>query len=311
MIFDPNELAAFLLKEKIPFLQNEEMKRHTTFRIGGTADWFVLPESEAQIIRLCRYCKENRIPLTVVGNGSDLLVSDDGISGVTLCVGRGFSKIEPQNTGYTVEAGAPLAAVCRRALSDSLTGLEFACGIPGTVGGAIFMNAGAYGGEIKDVVSSVRALDRETGEVRVFSMRECGFAYRHSRFQQEPELVILSAEFSLAVGERDGIERAMQKNSAARKEKQPLEFPNAGSAFRRPADGRAAAAMIDACSLKGVSCGGAAVSEKHAGFFVNRGGATCADVTALLALVQKEVEKRFGVWLEPEYRMVGGRNGKE
>ena len=289
----------------VAHLLHEPMERHTTLRIGGPADCFAMPKNEEEILWLCRICREEKIPLAVVGNGSNLLVSDDGVEGVVLCAGRDFSAVVPLKSGFFAQAGASLAALSRAAEKASLSGLAFACGIPGTVGGAVFMNAGAYGGELADVIGSVKALDTATGDISEFSAAECGFGYRKSRFQTEENLLVLGASFCLFPGNAEEIGEKMRRFSESRREKQPLGFPNAGSAFQRPADGRAAAAMIDACGLKGVSVGGAQISEKHAGFLVNRGGASADDVKELLELVRLRVLERFGVLLEPEYRFLG------
>jgi len=307
---DVTEIVRALAAEGIRARLDEPMRTHTSLRVGGAADCFVAPENEAQIIRTARLCREVGMPLCVIGNGTNLLVSDEGIAGVTMQIGAAFSDIKAN--GFTVEAtcGAPLVSLCRFAAERGLAGLAFAGGIPGTVGGAIVMNAGAYGGEVRDVLQSVRVLDAD-GEIRTLAAGECGFGYRMSRFQAEPQRILLSAVFALHPGDREEIFAEMRAHNEARRQSQPLDLPNAGSAFRRPADGRAAAQMIDECGLKGTAVGGAAVSEKHAGFFVNRGGATAADFEALLSLVQRRVQEESGVLLEPEYRRLGGRHGSE
>jgi len=286
----------------------EPMRAHTTLRVGGPADCFAVPATEEQIIAAARLCRQAGIPLTIVGNGSNLLVSDEGIEGVTLCISSAFSGITVNGCVVEASCGTPLVSLCRDAAERGLAGLAFAGGIPGTVGGAVVMNAGAYGGEIRDVLRSVRVLTA-AGEVQCVSAEDCAFSYRTSRFQSDAETILLSAVFLLREGDRSAILAEMRAHNEARRSSQPLGQPNAGSAFRRPAAGQAAAAMIDACGLKGMSVGDAAVSEKHAGFIVNRGRATACDVEKLLASVQQRVFEAYGVMLEPEYRRLGGRHG--
>jgi UDP-N-acetylmuramate dehydrogenase len=289
---------------------HEPMRLHTTFRIGGEADCFVMPSTEEEIAWLCRTCREREIPLFLMGNGSNLLVADEGVRGCVLSLGKNFSKIEASGDTLTAQSGALLSVLSRTAADHALTGLEFASGIPGTVGGAVFMNAGAYGGELCDVTVAVRVLNALTGVISEIPAADAGFAYRTSRFQQEPDTVILGAQFRLSRGETASIRETMAGYAAGRREKQPLEFPSAGSTFKRP-NGMFAAAMIDTCGLKGVSVGAAQVSMKHAGFLVNRGGATARDMRALISLVQARVFDRYGVQLEPEIRFVGGYDETE
>ena len=305
---DVSAIARALEQAGLTVRLGEPMSRHTTLRIGGPADCFAVPAREEQIVAAVTLCREADIPLTVIGNGSNLLVSDEGIEGVTLAISSAFSSVKFDGCTAECACGMPLIALARAAAEHSLAGLAFAGGIPGTVGGAVVMNAGAYGGEIRDVLASVRVL-RFDGRLETIPAKDCGLGYRVSRFQREPDAILLSASFSLQAGDREAIFAEMREHNEARRRTQPLELPNAGSTFRRPADGRAAAAMIDSLGLKGVSVGDAAVSEKHAGFFVNRGRATARDVEALIALVQQRVFDGFGVMLEPEYRRAGGRHG--
>ncbi len=306
---DVSWIARALEERGLTVRLNEPMRAHTTLRVGGPADCYAVPRSEEQIAAAASLCRGQGIPLTVLGNGSNLLVSDEGIEGVTMALSSEFSSVK--YNGFTAECacGTPLIALSRSAAERGLRGLAFAAGIPGTVGGALVMNAGAYGGEIRDVLKSVRVLMGD-GRILTLSPEDCALGYRSSRFQAEPDTILLSAAFSLEEGDRQEILGEMAAHNEARRKSQPLDLPNAGSAFRRPADGRPAAAMIDACGLKGTAVGGAAVSEKHAGFIVNRGGATARDVEELLALIQKRVLETYGVTLDTEYRRVGGRHAE-
>lgn len=285
-------------------LQNEPMSRHTTFRIGGPADRFITVTGSRQLSRLLRTAEEAGIPRFVVGNGSNLLVSDKGIRGAVFCLDGEFKRIELLPDGRTVRAGAAasLASVCAFARDRGLTGLEFAWGIPGFVGGAVYMDAGAYGGEMKNVVSRVSHMT-PSGEIETAQREEIGFSYRRSRYTGGRD-VILAAEYALSPGDPAQISVKMEELMTRRKEKQPYEMPSAGSIFKRPQNGYAAA-LIEECGLKGRQIGGAQVSPKHAGFIVNTGGASCADVLALIAVIQREVSEKTGVDLECEVRVTG------
>lgn len=281
-----------------PAERGADMKKYTSFKIGGSADLLAKPESREQLSAVLALCKN--APHAVIGNGSNLLVGDGGYRGVLIRIGSGFSAIRAEGNKIFAEAGATLAAVARAALEAGLSGLAPLAGIPGTVGGAMVMNAGAYGGEMADVVeSSVCILpDGTTAEIR-----DHGFSYRHSVYQ-ENDAIVTNVVFSLAKGNRDEISREMEALAQKRREKQPLTLPSAGSAFKRPREGYAAQ-MIDEAGLRGFSVGAAAVSEKHAGFVVNLGGATARDVRLLLSYVQKKVLETHGVCLEPEIRFLG------
>ena len=287
-----------------PLLRDEPMSRHTTFRIGGPADRLVKAPSLAALRELLALIREERLPLLVLGNGSDLLVADKGIRGVVLALEGDFKAVtlQPDGRTLTAGAGASLAALCTAAREHSLTGLEFAWGIPGSVGGGVRMNAGAYGGELKEVVTSVTHLTPD-GRLETVSGPALDFSYRHSRYA-DTEDVILSAQVALAPGDPAAIAARMDDLMARRKAKQPYDLPSAGSVFKRPAGGYASA-LVDQCGLKGASVGGAQVSPKHAGFIVNTGGATCADVLALVARIQQEVLAQTGVSLECEILPVG------
>ncbi len=290
-----------LMAERLPLVQvlrEEPMERHTTFRIGGPARRLAAPASITEMTDLLSLAEAEGWPWLVAGNGSNLLVADEGLDClVILTTALDFLALEGKST-LVAGAGTRLAKAAVFAMEHSLAGLAFAHGIPGTVGGAVFMNAGAYGGEMAQVISRVTAWFPGEG---VQELTELDFGYRHSRFEEGG--VILSATLALHRGERGAIGREMAALIARRQASQPLDRPSAGSAFKRPATGYAAA-LIDQCGLKGLTIGGAQVSEKHAGFIVNRGGATCADVTALLAEVRRRVLAETGIDLEPEIRIV-------
>lgn len=278
------------------------MKNHTSFRIGGPAKLFIEPKTEKELSAVLKKCRESKTEYTVIGNGSNLLVSDDGISKAVIRLSGEFEKIELlDETTVKAGAGASLGSLCRFALENSLSGLEFAFGIPGSVGGAAFMNAGAYGGEMKDVVLSCSHIDRE-GNGGVLSKEQLGFSYRKSAYG-ENGFIVTGVTFKLQKGENGSIEEKMNDLLGRRKEKQPLSFPSAGSVFKRP-EGYFAGALIEQSGLKGKTVGGAQVSEKHAGFIVNIGSATCKDVKDLIEYCQKTVYDNFGVKLETEIKMI-------
>ena len=278
------------------------MKNYTSFKVGGPAELFLSPEDAGQTAKLVRFCEKEEIPVFVLGKGSNLLVSDRGIKGAVIYTGKqcGISLTD-ENT-VRAQSGASLAQLCTFALENSLSGLEFAYGIPGTVGGAVFMNAGAYGGEMKDVLlnSEYVSTDGTSGELDNEAME---LSYRHSAYENS-NLVITAASVRLAPADRNEIKSTMNDILARRKEKQPLEYPSEGSTFKRP-EGNFAGALIEQCGLKGVSVGGAQVSEKHAGFIINRGGATAADILNLIKHVQARVKAQTGVSLETEIRLIG------
>ena len=283
----------------LPLRENEPMKAHCSFRIGGPAEVFVEPGSEAELCAVWRYLRAVGAPATVIGNGTNLLVRDEGVRGAVVHLGDRFASIERTADGLRAAAGVTLARLATAAKEQGLAGLEFAHGIPGSLGGAVIMNAGAYGGEIKDVVASVRYLDAD-GEPRETEAPD--FSYRRSRFSDSGELV-LGAALRLLPGDPAAIHARMMELWARRSASQPLDRPSAGSTFKRPATGYAAA-MIEAAGLKGASVGGAQVSEKHAGFVINTGGATFADVTALMARIRETVYAETGILLEPEVKII-------
>lgn len=297
-------------KEWIDQLQNEfggalrrnvPMRDYTSFRIGGAADAVLFAQSEEQLVRAVRLCKEAGERYLVVGNGSNLLVSDRGVRDLVIMIRDAFSQVSFSDETMTVGAGMRLTAAAQAAAGQSLSGLEFAYGIPGLVGGALAMNAGAYGGEMAQIVQSVRILEPD-GEIHEFSNEQMEFGYRKSALKNGR--IALSATLLLHRGEEEAIRARMAQYKSARQEKQPLSFPSAGSVFKRP-EGHFAGALIENAGLKGVSVGGAQVSEKHAGFIVNTGTATCQDVLELIKLIQKRVLEQSGVQLETELRPVG------
>ncbi len=297
-------LADFLENENIEYRQNEPMRAHTTFKIGGEADIFIIPASPAALIYAVKKCNELEIPYFILGNGSNLLVSDGGIEGAVISL-SGINSIISDGEKITCGAGAMLSSVCLKALSLSLTGLEFAYGIPGTAGGALYMNAGAYGGQTADVIESAECLTA-TGEIKTLKKEDMRLGYRSSVFKKGG-LIIISLTLALKKGDKTEIKAEMDDLLNRRKQKQPLEYPSAGSTFKRP-EGYFAGALIEKNGLKGLTVGGAQVSEKHAGFVINRGGATAADVKALIKKIQKKVFENDGVMLEPEV-IFKGRNG--
>lgn len=284
-------------------LQDEPMSRHTTFRIGGPAKRMAFPSSREQLVLLMSFAKDYGANPLVIGNGSNLLVPDEGLDRLVIDTSANLNRVE-RGSGNTVlaDAGATLARTADLACKSGLTGLEFAHGIPGSVGGAVCMNAGAYGGEMQQVVHSATVLFPDDG-VRTLRGEELRFSYRHSLLTDRPEAVVLRVVFQLTAGRPEEIRQKMEELMTRRKTSQPLEYPSAGSTFKRP-EGYFAAALIDQCGLKGMTVGGAQVSEKHAGFVINRGGATCADVTALMAVIQRRVWEEKGVRLEPEIKMI-------
>lgn len=283
--------------------KDELMSMHTTFRVGGPAAYFVSPDSEEALRQVLFLCREERMPYYILGNGSNLLVSDRGYNGVVILMEAGFSEIYEETPGeITAGAGALLSRIAREALKRSLTGLEFAAGIPGTMGGAVVMNAGAYDGEMKNVIKSVRVMEK-TGGILVLSPEELSLEYRYSCIP-EKEYIVLSAVLSLKNGRKEAIHSKMAEFAERRREKQPLEYPSAGSTFKRPA-GYFAGKLIEDAGLRGCRRGGAQVSDKHCGFVINKDGATAEDIRSLCRYVQKKVKETSGVDLETEVRMIG------
>lgn len=277
------------------------MSEHIYFKVGGPADVLLVPNTKEQLVKTIKVCKENNIPYYVIGNGSNLLVKDGGMRGVVIKLTE-INKISSANGKITAETGALLKDVSKEALDNNLTGLEFACGIPGSIGGAVFMNAGAYNGEIKDVIESAKVLTQD-GEIVTYNKEKLNLGYRTSRVMQE-NAIVLEAVFALENGDHEKIKARVDDLTEKRESKQPLEYPSAGSTFKRP-EGYFAGKLIQDSGLKGYSIGGAAVSEKHSGFVINKGNATAKDVLDLIAHIQKEVKRQFGVDLYTEVRIIG------
>lgn len=280
----------------------EPMKNHTTFRIGGPADYYLCPHSTEELQKILQICRENKIEFFILGNGSNLLVSDKGYRGAVIQLWKNFSDIVTEDDAVAVKAGALLSKVAAEALEAGLTGMEFASGIPGTMGGAVMMNAGAYGGEMKDIIKEVTVLTKE-GEILTLSQEEMNFGYRTS-VVKEKGYVVISVVLQLKKGDREEIRKLMNDLKERRVTKQPLDMPSAGSTFKRP-EGYFAGKLIMDAGLRGFSVGGAQISEKHCGFVVNKGEATAADVLGLIKEVQKRVQEKFGVALEPEVKFLG------
>ena len=298
-------LAALCQLEKIPVLWDEPMKNHTSFKIGGPAAALCAPKDRQQLRELVGFVQREGVDSWYIGSGSNLLVSDEGLNGVAILLDSGFDgEIEVDGTVLLAPAGKKLSAVCAAACAAGLTGLEFAYGIPGSVGGAVYMNAGAYGGEMKDRLLWVEYL-APTGEIVRLEGEQMGLSYRHSRFMEEgmQGSCIVRAAFGLQRGEKAAIQSEMDRILNQRRQKQPLEYPSAGSTFKRP-QGAFAAQLIDKCGLKGFTVGGAQVSEKHAGFVINTGKATCADVLELTRQVRECVQEKTGYLLELEVRQL-------
>lgn len=283
-------------------LEREPMSKHTSFRIGGPADLFVQPANEEELWNALHLARQEKVPFFIVGNGSNLLVSDEGFRGMILHTGGMLKDISVEGDVIYAQAGALLSTVAKTALEHGLAGMEFAAGIPGTLGGAVCMNAGAYGGEMKDILLDAEVLTQE-GERLVLPVEELDLSYRHSVIF-EKNYVVLAAHIRLSRGDTAEIKNRMNELAGARRDKQPLEYPSAGSTFKRP-EGYFAGKLIQDAGLKGYTVGGAQVSEKHSGFVINRGGATAEEVRFLIRQVQQKVRSQFGVELEPEVRMLG------
>lgn len=289
------------LISKYNLIENEPMSRHTTFRIGGNADLFVSAD-EKSLPQLLQDAKKESLPITIIGNGSNLLVGDGGIRGLVIEIGKGMDSISIEDDIMTVGAGTLLSKAANAAASKGLSGMEFAAGIPGSVGGAVVMNAGAYGGEMKDIIVDVSVITKD-GDIKTLTLEELDLSYRHSSIM-ENEYIVISARLKLHKEDEAKIRQVMDDLRDRRVEKQPLNFPSAGSTFKRP-EGYFAGKLIMDAGLRGYIVGGAQVSEKHCGFVVNKGGATAADVVRLMDDVRNRVKQEFGVELEPEVKMIG------
>lgn len=294
------DLFKKLYKEE-NIIEDAQMKDHVYFRVGGSADILLIPETKEQVIKSIEICRNNNVPFYVVGNGSNLLVKDGGIRGVVIKLGK-VKNVSVDGDRINAECGALLKDVSNAGLKNSLTGFEFACGIPGTVGGAVFMNAGAYHGEIADVIESADVIDTE-GNVITLNKEQLELGYRTS-YVMKKGYIVLSAIFKLQSGEEEKIKERVSDLTFMRESKQPLEYPSAGSTFKRP-EGYFAGKLIQDAGLKGFTLGGAAVSEKHSGFVINKNNATASDIINLIHHIQDEVKKQFGVDLHPEVRIIG------
>ena len=296
-----NRICEYVKNEGISYIENEPMALHTTFKIGGPARLAVFPKNENEISDVIKKCKEENVRYMVVGNGSNLLVADEGIDAVVILLGKEFGEVKLiDDTTIFAEAGASLMKVCRFALENGLSGLEFAYGIPGSCGGGAFMNAGAYGGELGDVMFSCDHIDKD-GNKGSLEGDDLKLAYRHSAYY-ENGCVITGAYFKMQKADKEEIKAKMNDYMSRRRDKQPLEYPSAGSTFKRP-EGNFAGALIEQCGLKGTSVGGAEISTKHAGFVINKGGATCKDVLDLCKKVADTVKAEKGIDLEMEVRV--------
>ena len=283
--------------------ENEPMRNHTTWRIGGPADRLVQPESTEELQQAIQEAQKAGEPYYVIGGGSNLLVSDEGIAGTVIQLGGSLTGLQIIENSIIAEAGVPLPFLARKAAEHGLSGLEFAAGIPGSVGGAVVMNAGAYQGQISNVIEQVICCDA-SGQLITLHAADCGFAYRNSRFKNNRELVIVSVKMNLQPGRKEDILEQMQKNTASRNAKQPVEYPNAGSIFKNP-PGDAAGRLIELIGAKGWRQGDAKVSEKHSNFIVNIGSASCQDVLQLVDRVKQAVYQETGVLLEEEILFLG------
>lgn len=300
---EKNQLVHLFIDKNIgKVLFYEPMKNHTSFKIGGPADVMIIPSNEDELINSVKLLRDNNVSFYIMGNGSNLLVRDGGMRGAVIKISDGIDNIKIEGNNIYCQAGALLTAVSRRAMEDSLTGIEFANGIPGSIGGAVTMNAGAYGGEMKDVIKSVKVLDTNNNVVE-YSNKEMNFRYRASKVVDEG-LIVLSILLELKPGIYEDIEATVKDLTYKRTSKQPLELPSAGSTFKRP-EGFFAGKLIDDSGLRGLRLGGAQVSEKHCGFIVNVDNATCKDVTQLIKVVQKTVKDNFGIEIETEIKLIG------
>ena len=289
-----------IIKSPSEIYWNEPMKKHTTFKNGGVAEVLIKIKDLETLIHTCKFAKKENLPITILGNGSNILVLDKGIKGITIILQ--MTKFKIDNNIITVDAGSKMMGIANSIMNKGLTGFEELSGIPGTVGGAVYMNAGAHGKEMKDVVTSITYLD-ENLEIKKMKNEDADFKYRHSIFSNK-DYVILEVTIKLEKGNKEEIKEKMNQYAQYRKENQPIEFPNAGSTFKR-GDGFITAKLIDDCGLKGYSIGGAQVSTKHAGFIINKGEATAQDVLSLVEYVQGKVYKKYQKKIELEMKIIG------
>lgn len=294
------KLCEILGKEKVR--TKELMNKHTTFRVGGPAAYYVLPDKKEQLAKILKLCSQSEVPYYILGNGSNLLVSDQGFQGVVIAMEEGFHQIEVRDQRVMAGAGAMLSRISKAALKENLAGMEFAAGIPGTLGGAVVMNAGAYGGEMKHMIEMVTVMDR-SGRVMNLTAEELELGYRTSNVLKN-HYIVLEAVLRLHPGDQDAIGLRMEELSRQRKLKQPLEYPSAGSTFKRP-EGYFAGKLIDDAGLRGYQVGGAQISEKHCGFVINKDHASAEDIMELCRAVSQKVQASFGVELEMEVKTLG------
>ncbi len=296
------QLENIVSKDRIKY--NVSMKNYTTVKVGGPCDAIIFPNSIDEIKEIVSYCKKQNLKFYIIGNGSNLLVKDEGIHALLIKINSKFSDVKIDGDTIITMAGATMPYVSQIAKKNSLCGFEFACGIPGTIGGGIKMNAGAYNGQISDILEDVTYIDDKLN-IKKISNKDCMFGYRKSIFIDNPEYIILSATFRLNKGSKEEIENKMKENSKLRKEKQPLEYPNFGSVFKRP-KGYFVGKLISDAGLRGYKIGGAQVSTKHTGFIINTGNATCNDIIELIKHIQSTVYDKFNVKLETEVIIIGG-----
>lgn len=287
--------------EESRILKNVSMKEHTSFKVGGNVRYLVLPKTVGEIVYTATLCKEHNVKFFIIGNGSNLIVSDKGFDGVIIKLSEYFNEVSVEENTICAQSGALMSTVAAKALQNSLEGLEFASGIPGTVGGAVVMNAGAYGGEMSQITESVKVMDKQ-GEVHKLTQNQLNFGYRQSLFQTAPYL-ILEVKMKLNKGNYDQIKATMKDMNEKRIQKQPLNFPSAGSVFKRP-EGHYAGKLVEDAGLKGLSVGGARVSPLHAGFIINDGNATAQDIIDLIAIIKNTVYEKYGVILEQEVKIL-------
>lgn len=294
-----NEIEKFISKDKIYI--NEPMSKHTSFKIGGPAECLIKIQTAQELKSILEFAKEKDIPLTIIGNGSNILVSDEGIKGIVLKIEISTFELNSQTAQLKVGSGVKLGFIAQKCLKQELAGFEFASGIPGTIGGAIRMNAGAHGREMKDVVTTVTYMDRD-GKIHKIKNEQANFEYRNSLFAHK-DYIIVEVEMQLEKGNTEEIQAKMTEYATYRKEKQPIEYPSAGSTFKRGTD-FITAKLIDDCGLKGYQIGGAQISEKHAGFIINKNNATAKDVIELMEYIKEQVYNKSGKVIEPEIEII-------
>lgn len=299
---DYNELKNIVSEDILYF--NESMKKHTTMKVGGNVKCLVTPTNIDEIIKVLKFTKENNIDVFIIGNGSNVIVDDLGIDGIVLKIANKFSDIKVDDNKITALSGVSMPLISIIAKNNSLSGLEFACGIPGTIGGGARMNAGAYGYQMSDVIEKIKYLD-EDFNIKEILASDCKFSYRHSIFSERTKCVILEVTYKLEKSNKSDIEEKMNEYKDLRTSKQPLEYPNSGSIFKRP-EGYFVGKLVQDSGLKGKTIGGAQVSTKHTGFIVNVDNATCQDVKELIKFIQKTVYEKYGVKLETEVEFIGG-----